>query len=467
MQTTSSIHTTPALTPEACQAARLARDSRFDGLFYTAVLSTGIYCRPTCPARAPREDNVRYFASAAACAAEGYRPCLRCRPDAAPGYSPANAQVTRAIALLEQGLSLTDIAAELGITDRHLRNVFAESLGVGPKEYQIYRRCLLAKQLLHETPMPITDIALACGFQSVRRFNDAFKRRLALTPSEVRRSAQDRVTSHGITLFLSYRPPYAWSSVQAFLAKRQVEGLERVTEASYSRSLSVPGGGWFDAVHEPSRHGFRVTFTLADPSRLSAAVAMVRRILDLDANSLAIGRALRAAFKGSSSAPALTEGMRVPQFCSAFEAGVRAILGQQVSVAAARKMTETLVHTLGETRPLGEGGGHYHLFPAPAQVAADELLFLGMPASRRASLRALAACCSEFPELDVARWLAIKGIGPWTVSYAQMRGAQHTDIWLAGDLGIKHALAQWPQISPDVAAPWRSYLTLQLWELLV
>lgn len=466
MQTTSDSINAVKLTPEACQAARLARDSRFDGLFFTAVLSTGIYCRPTCPARSPKEDNVRYFPSATACASQGYRPCLRCRPDAAPGYTPANALVARAISLLEQGVELADIAVQLNISDRHLRGVFSDALGVAPKEYQTYRRCLLAKQLLHETKLPITDIALACGFHSVRRFNDAFKTRLALTPTDVRRSGPDSAMSQSIELFLSYRPPYAWSSVQAFLSRRQVDGLEWVTENSFARTLSVPGGAWFNAIHNAERNGFRVTFALIEPKYLPMAVAMVRRILDLDANCLVIEKALLQAFGAAPEPPPLTIGLRVPQFCNAFEAGVRAILGQQVSVTAARDMTVKVVHTLGNVLALNPQGAEWRLFPTPLQLATNDLLWLKMPASRRASLRALAASCVENPELNVDRWLAIKGIGPWTVNYAQMRGAQHTDIWLAGDLGVKHACGQWPDLQPDAAVPWRSYLTLQLWELL-
>lgn len=440
--------------PDQCQAARLARDPRFDGLFYTAVLSTGIYCRPTCPARTPREDNVRYYASAAACADAGFRPCLRCRPDGAPGYRPANALVQQALAALESGQSLQSLAAALGVSDRYLRRCFNETLGVAPKQYQLYQRCLLAKQLLHETDWPVTHIAGAAGFQSLRRFNDCFVQQLQLTPTQVRKGRAPALAASTLTLPLSYRPPYDWAWVSGFLQARAIEGLEIADAQRYGRSLSLNGERcWFVAEHRPERCCFDVTLTLNDWRNLPLALAAVRRVLDLDANSRVIDQHLAQALPGV----AINQGLRLPQFATVFEAGVRAVLGQQVSVKAARNLVRQLAQELGLYT------GDRLSFPTPEAVAASELAFLKMPDSRRQALRRLAAFCADNPGADASHWLAIKGIGPWTVNYAQMRGAAHTDIWLDGDLGVRQALAKVGVAHPGQAAPWRSYLTIQLW----
>lgn len=486
-------HLLQALSPQACHAARMARDARFDGAFYTAVVTTGIYCRPICPARAPAEHNVRYFNSAAAAAQQGFRPCLRCKPDGAPGLAPSHALVAQALrAQAQDSLDPTNwqqIADQLGITDRYLRQCFVAELGVAPKQYQLYQQCLLAKKLLHETKMPVTAIAFASGFQSLRRFNDCFRKLMQLTPTQVRAQHQavGKVETHttSITLRLNYRPPYNWQWVCAFLQNRAIEGLELATAERYGRSFQLGDTQVrFIAEHKSTHHCFEVTLALSDWRQLRAAILCIRRILDLDAPAHAVDTAISAALAGRQ----INAGLRLLQFPSVFEAGVRAVLGQQVSVKAARNLVAQVVAELGDHWRGEQSSGVnseqaaaldniQRLFPSAAQVAASDLSFLKMPSSRRETLRRLAQWLVDQPPqagasaAQLTNWLALKGIGPWTCDYARMRGAGDTNIWLIGDLGVKQSLQKLSAdggaaIEPELAAPWQSYLSLQMWSQL-
>ncbi|MBY6094099.1 AlkA N-terminal domain-containing protein [Ferrimonas balearica] len=446
--------------------ARLARDPRFDGRFFVAVRTTGIYCRPICPATAPKEDNVRYFDTALAASQAGYRPCLRCRPDSAPG-SPAwrgsDTTLTRAIRLIDEGAlvdgTIPALATRLGITPRYLNKLFQTRLGTSAKQYALHQQLMLAKQLLHDTALPMTEVAAAAGFGSVRRFNDCFASQLKLTPGQIRRSAAGQ--SSDLTLFLSYRPPYAWTPLRGFLAHRAIEGLEWHGEDHYGRTLWTDEGqlAHFTARHQPERHGFAVTLTVPPGQPVLALVGRIRRLLDLDADIATIDAHL-ASIPGLATM--LTPGLRLPGIADPFEAGVRAILGQQVSVAAARNLVQKVVDRLGPKQ--GERRG----FPTPQRLAEDSLAWLGMPDSRRQTLRRFAAHVAQHGQQeDPYQWLALKGIGPWTVEYIRMRGLSEPDRWLGTDLGIKKALAQQGlEANPDAAAPWRSYLTFQLWNRL-
>ncbi len=449
------------LDPDQCRQARLARDARFDGRFVTAVTTTGIYCRPICPATPPLERNVRYFESALAAAAAGFRPCLRCRPDSAPD-SPAwrgtSTTLERALRLIDEGAlaeaPLGTLCERLGIGERYLRRLFQQRFGVSPTAYAQHRQCLFAKQLLHETTLPITQVAFASGFRSVRRFNDAFRARIGLAPRELRRRAGG--ASEPLTLTLAYRPPYAWRALRDFLAGRALAGLEWVDDTHYGRHIHWgKARGRFTAEHDPARHAFRVRLELDDPDVMAPVVRRIRRLLDLDADTATIECHLRRALPGVP----LVEGLRLPGVWSPFEAGVRAILGQQVAITAARRLVESLVATLGE--PAGTAGRH---FPTPAAIAASDLAFLGMPGARRDTLRRFAAWYADGEAGDdPARWTALKGIGPWTARYAALRGTGHPDIWLEGDAGVRRALPRLDGADPAAATPWRSYLTLQLW----
>ncbi|PSU33679.1 DNA-3-methyladenine glycosylase 2 family protein [Photobacterium lutimaris] len=469
------------MTPAQCQQARLARDRRYDGLFFTAVKTTGIYCRSICPAPSPLEKNVEYFPSAVAAALAGYRPCLRCRPDSAPG-SPAwqgkSTTFVRAQRLIDEGAlidsDLVQLAERLGVTDRYLRKLFNDEMGLSPKTYSLYQQCLLAKKLLHESQLPVTDIALASGFNSIRRFNDCFHKHFSLTPSQVRKQLNDvelgRHTENKtqtVTVTLSYRPPYDWESVQAFFASRLIAGLEWLDENSYGRTFGKEyGQGWFTAFHEADKARFRVELCLSDLQCLPRAIANIRRCLDLDADSGLIDSAIEAAMGQVLS----QTGLRLPGTWSPFEAGIRAILGQQVSVKAARNLTEKLILMNPDNLP------ERLFFPEPDAFGDYDLNQLGMPERRRETLRVFGRYVAEQGIEEPDELLALPGIGPWTVDYLKMRGLSDPNIFLVGDLGVKKALQQLQEqrqdkpgmqpFQPELAAPWQSYLTLYLWKTL-
>ncbi|GAB3518454.1 DNA-3-methyladenine glycosylase 2 family protein [Photobacterium alginatilyticum] len=455
------------MTPLQCQQARLARDTRYDGLFFTAVKTTGIYCRSICPAPAPKEKNVEYFPTAVAAANAGYRPCLRCRPDSAPG-SPAwlgkNATLNRALRLIDEGAlaeqPLTHLADRLGITERYLRQLFVEQVGLSPKSYSLYQQCLLAKKLLHDTRMPVTDVALACGFNSIRRFNDCFKQQFSLTPSQIRKQQKSTLEAgKGICLSLAYRPPYNWNYLHQFYASRLIPGLEWLDEKSYGRTFQYDDcTGRFTATHDEGKSVFHVEIHLSDLKYLPRVIKTIRRCLDLDADSLLIEQQLLQAMDCEQLE---MTGVRLPGIWSPFEAGIRAILGQQVSVKAARNLVSRFV----DFSPRNDGD--YRYFPEPAQVSQFDLEQLGMPQRRRDTLRNFSVFAENNPLDDAKSLLALPGIGPWTVDYMRMRGLSEPDIYLVSDLGIKKALAVLPNLIDDsLAAPWRSYLTLYLWSTL-
>ncbi|SHE44957.1 DNA-3-methyladenine glycosylase II [Modicisalibacter ilicicola DSM 19980] len=449
------------LDRETCHQARLSRDARFDGHFFTAVKSTGIYCRPVCPATPPQEHNVAYFTTAVEAAQAGYRPCLRCRPDSAPG-SPAwkgvDTTLERALRLINEGAlqegTLAQLSDRLGISDRYLRRLFQKRFGVAPKTYALYQQSLFAKQLLHQTRLPITEVAYASGFRSIRRFNDCFRQQIGLNPSQLRRYASP--DSSELILTLAYRPPFAWDRLHRFLARRLIHGQEWLGDDFYGRTFTWrKAKGHFTATHAPRHHCFRVALAIDDLSVLQGVVGNIRRLLDLDADTRAIERHLNTVAPGLP----LVEGLRLPGMWDLFEAGVRAILGQQISELAARRLVQNLVDALGD--PLGD---HQRLFPTPESIAGSDLAFLKMIAARRDTLRCYAEWYrdSEAPQ-DAEQWLTLKGIGRWTVDYARLRGISDPDIWLSGDLVVKKAMDALGNASPADAAPWRSYLTLQLW----
>ena len=450
--------------------ARRARDARFDGEFFIAVKTTGIYCRPICPATPPLERNVRYYATAISAAEAGFRPCLRCRPDSAPhsfAWIGTDTSFHRALRLINDGAlqdgSISDLAARLGVSDRYLRQLFSDKLGTSPKRYAIYQQCLFAKKLLHETSLPVTDIAFAAGFRSVRRFNEAMRAELGMPPSKIRQpNAKSRSV---VRLKVHYRPPYDWSALQQFLALRAIDGLEVVTESSYGRSFQLGSTrGYFSVRPQLDKHFFDVDIHVEDTRQLNKVLQHVRVMLDADAPITAIDQHLSTLLTDSLR---YQPGLRIPGIWSVFEAGVRAVLGQQVSVSAAHKLVTALVHTLGEPAEYAGFSGQF-FFPTPRSVLNSDLTFLRMPGSRKATLHALARHCIEADNPDdVDAWLAIKGIGSWTINYVKLRACRNPDVWLTGDAGLRNALAAIETtIDPDAARPWRSYLTFQLWHQL-
>jgi AraC family transcriptional regulator of adaptative response / DNA-3-methyladenine glycosylase II len=462
------------LDTDACRRARLARDRRFDGEFFLAVRTTGIYCRPICPARAPAEHNVTYFRTATQAARAGYRPCLRCRPESAPGsaaWEGTSTTVRRALRLIEQGAlnehPLGQLAERLGVGERYLRKLFQREIGVSPQAVALNQRLLFAKQLLTETTMPVTEVAFAAGFGSVRRFNSTFREQLRLSPGQMRsRQASPRAGS-GLRLRLQYRPPYDWEGTLGFFRRHAIENVEQVSGDSYQRNLRVnAGSGSFRVRHAGNSSALEVELDLPDQSQLMPVIARIRRMFDLDANPDVIAQTLRVE-------PMLRElwqqtpGIRAPGYGSLFEATVRAVVGQQVSTAAARTICARLA--AATTAP-----GATTKFPEPADLLALDDSHFPMPSRRRETLRRVCRLFAEHGDtLEPAQIGPVPGIGPWTMGMIFLRGSGEPDGFPPGDLGLKQAwqsLGGSPkQLDQHAAAhwrPWGAYAANLLWRSL-
>ena len=464
------------------QQARLTRDPRFDGTFFIAVKTTHIFCRPICPANAPLEKNVEYFQLAQQAMLAGYRPCLRCRPDSAPhsyAWQGVNTTVQRAMRLLRQykGLNIEKIADKLGITTRYFRLLFEQHLGISPKQYQLFDKVLFAKQLLHQTSLPIEHIAHASGFGSARRLQHNLKKVTGLTPQQIKQGkgkgkSKDKCEQGQlISLKLAFRPPFNWQHMQTFLALRTIQGVETVSENSYSRTFVMgEDKGWFRVSAAQDKHYLKVDINLLNIEKLTTVLSNIERVFDLNADTKTIQTQL---LKCGVPKDKLVTGLRIPGVWDTFEAGCRAILGQQISVKAAISLLSLLTKELGETE--GEEKEEYY-FPTPKAIQNSDLAFLKIPNSRKQTLRLFAQHNLNLSDpsdpshpsgpsyLSVDDWLTIKGIGPWTVAYAKMRGQSCPDIWLNTDLIVKKQLGK-INIDAELARPWRSYLTLQLWSM--
>lgn len=468
---------------QTCEQARLARDARFDGRFFTAVLTTGIFCRPICPAPVPRSENVRYFPSAAAASEAGFRPCLRCRPEAAPGsqlWQGQEALVGRAQALIQTGFlnqqSVPALAARLGVGERQLGRLFQASLGASPKAVANMQRLLFAKQLLHETSMTMTDVAMASGFNSLRRFNDAFHRCYGRAPSELR--GKPRSDAEVLTLRLSYRPPLDWPALLGWLRLRAIPGVEQVSDNRYRRSICLKQQtGWIEVSACDDQPVLRLSVHFPDLSQLMDIVARVRRLFDLDANLDAIHACLA---QDTVLAPMLKArpGLRLPGAWEPFEFAVRAVLGQQISVQAATTIAGRLVARCGTPMPTN-GAELAWVFPDACALAAADLSGIGLTGKRMATLQALANAlvAGELnlqvgQELDgfVARLCALPGIGDWTAHYIAMRALSEPDAFPAADLGLMKALGLTKPKDIRQRAehwrPWRAYAAIHLWQSL-
>ncbi len=468
-----------------------SRDSRFDGWFYTAVTSTGIYCRPSCPAVTPKRSNVRFFPSAAAAQAAGFRACKRCRPDATPGSPDWNVRadlVGRAMRLIGDGVvdreGVSGLARRLGFSERHLHRQLVAEVGAGPIAVARAQRAQTARVLLETTDLPITDVAFAAGFASVRQFNDTVREVFAVTPSELRRAGQPvpaGTPSPGtIIVRLPFRRPIDLGATFEFLAARAVPGVEEFADGAFRRTLALPHGtGVAELSAGPPDAGYlRCVLRLSDVRDLPAATQRCRRLLDLDADPQAVAEAL-GADPVLGPLVAASPGRRVPGHVDGAELAVRAVLGQQVSVPAARTLAARLVLRYGAPLPTPTGS-LTHLFPMPAALAETDLADLGMPGSRRRALGALAAALAggqlavdpgaDRAELH-ARLLDLPGIGPWTASYIGLRALGDPDVFLPTDIGVRHALTRLGlPADPDAAAtlakrwrPWRSYALFHLW----
>lgn len=461
------------LDREICRQARLARDPRFDGEFFLAVKTTGIYCRPICPARAPAEKNVSYYRNSVQAAQAGFRPCLRCRPESAPD-SPAwmgtSTTVQRALGLIQQGAlnegSLASLALRLGVGERYLRKLFQQELGVSPQGIALHQRLLFASKLLAETPMPITEVAFAAGFGSVRRFNDAVRTHFRLTPGELRRRRTSAVTTGGVKLQLNYRPPYDWEGVINFFDRHTIAGVEKISKGSYERNLLLAGKpASFRVTQLPDRHALQLELHTPDHKWLMPLVARVRRMFDLDANPAAIQLTLE---KDPALALLLEKfpGIRAPGSWSLFESSIRSIVGQQVSTVAARSICARLA------KACSDDPGHV-IFPSARALASLDDSHFPMPGRRRETLRQL---CNTFSgreaELDLDALAAMRGVGPWTVAMVAIRGGGDPDAFPPKDLGLEKA---WQTLAKDNTRlndqtaqwrPWRSYAANLLWRSL-
>lgn len=480
-----------ALPDEAtCRAAVRSRDARFDGWFVMGVTSTGIYCRPSCPARTPREDRMRFYPSAAAAQAAGFRACLRCRPDASPG-SPAwdvrGDVVARAMRLIDDGVvdrsGVPGLAAALGYSPRQLERLLTDELGAGPLALARARRAQTARTLVERTTMPMAEVAYAAGYASIRAFNDAVAATYGLSPTELRQRATRHDEPHPgiVALRLAYRAPLEPSNLLGHLVATAVPGVEEYRDGTYRSTVRLPHAWGLVAVRRPTGGAFPVTLRLADVRDLPAAVSRTRRMLDLDADPVAVDTALA---RDDRLRPLVvrTPGRRVPRTVDPEAMALRAVIGQQVSTSAARTHAGRLVAVLG-TPVKDPDGGLTHLFPRAADLLADQAVTtaaLAMPAARRATLFALAGALADGTVVldagagrDQARaaLAALPGIGPWTVGTIAMRALGDPDAFVASDLGVRLAAERLGLPTSPAGlerasrawAPWRAYAVQHLW----
>ncbi|WP_370589855.1 AlkA N-terminal domain-containing protein [Undibacterium sp. 14-3-2] len=491
------------LTREAHQYYRAlaAKDSRFDGVFFTGVKTTGIYCRPVCAVRTPRESSCEFFSTAAAAEAAGYRPCLRCRPELAPyaiQQNLAHAIWKKIADGALNAMNVEDFSQQIGLSSRQLRRVLLQEFGASPVELAQTQRLLFAKKLLQETSLPMADIAFATGFGSVRRFNALFLQRYQMAPGSVRRAADGR--GEGILLRLAYRPPYAWDAVISYLRGRAMPGLEAVIQegqdgdlAAYVRSVRIQGiSGWLKVSHLPQKNQLLLQLAPQLTPVLMPVLARVRQQFDLEANPAFIQSHLQQDALLAAQIQA-TPGLRVPGAFDSFELAIRAVLGQQVSVAGATTVAGRLVQRFGDTveTPLAPITRH---FPTPETIIGlpiNELAGIGIPATRAQTLQnvarfALAGGFERLPDSTQATMLdnmkSVRGIGEWTAQYIAMRALRFPDAFPAGDLGLQKAAAQlsgqvalpaqtrWTEkqllLQAQAWSPWRAYAAMLLWQSL-
>jgi len=485
----ASAHAGRSLDPAVCEEARRSKDVRFDGLFFTAVASTRIYCRPVCPA--PWAKRVAYFSTAAAAEAAGYRPCLRCRPELSPAdgsWRRGDDVLSRALHLVDAGIlgesPLSVLAEQVGVSERHLRRLFQDGIGVPPIRVHTTRRLLFAKQLLSETSLSMSAIAYASGFNSLRRFNAVFRDTYRLAPSDLRKLNR-KASGPGLQLKLSYRPPFDFHASLDFLRKRALPGVESVDANSYARTILLEGPSeskvtpWLRVRFEGSEAPLTLELHGVPAAQLLSVVQRVRRMFDLDAEPQQIANALSS---DRRLAPLVRRnpGLRLIGAWDGFELAVRAILGQQVSVAAARTMASRIVEHFGAAVALPDAPALSAQFPTAERLVAAPLEDLGITKARATSIRTVAQAVRD-KRVDFAqhrllqdfteRWGELPGIGAWTAQYIAMRTVCHPDAFPDGDLVLRQAMG--PSDAPFSAkelreaaaqwAPWRAYAVMHLW----
>ena len=474
------------LDSHTCYRALRARDARFDGRFFVAVSSTRIYCRPVCTVKPPKRENCRFYPSAAAAETDGYRPCLRCRPELAPGNASVDAtsRLAQAAASLMEDRALDEsgldtVAAQLGITDRHLRRAFGAEFGVSPVQFAQTQRLLLAKRLLTDTALPVTEVAFASGFGSVRRFNALFKQRYRLQPGQLRRHAPASGAADVLKFELSFRPPYDWPAVSAFLGARTIAGVESVDGGCYRRTARIGVGGkehrgWIEVSLSQKKPALRVTLSASLAKALPPVLSRVKALMDLACHPAEVAQALGAMAKRHP-------GLRVPGAFDGFEVAVRAILGQQVSVAAARTVAGRFAAAFGD--PIATPFDSLTTVFPTAQRIADlpygRIARLGMPGARARTIVALARAVADgelalMPNADIEATLAqlreLPGVGEWTAQYIAMRSLAWPDAFPHTDLGVMKALGETDArrvlAAGEAWRPWRAYAVMHLWQSL-
>jgi len=474
---------------DICYRALSARDARFDGRLFVGVRTTGIYCRPICPARTPKRENCRFFPSAAAAQMAGFRPCLRCRPEISPdaaAWRGTSNTVSRALTLIAEGAldggesTLVQLADRVGMGERQLRRLFDQHLGVPPIAVAQTRRILFAKQLIQETRLSMAEIAEASGFGSIRRFNDAFRKLYGRAPRDLRVSKTAAGEPSLVTLRLGYRPPYDWDSILAFFAQRAIPGVELVDRGRYRRTISIGDAvGSFEIAS--GENCLVATIRLPQLRVLLSVVGRLRRMFDLDADVEAIGAHL-ARDAGLAPLIARRPGLRTPGAWDPFEYAVRAVLGQQITVSGARTLAAKLARRAG-TPVTPDITGHdalTHVFPNPAQIVGADFTNFGMPGTRIAALQALAGAGLTDPRLfdpgrvpddAAARLLALPGFGEWTAQYWALRALRDSDAFPAADVGLLRAMTvNGKRLTPKALTkraeawrPWRAYAAQHLW----
>jgi AraC family transcriptional regulator of adaptative response / DNA-3-methyladenine glycosylase II len=473
---------------DICYLALKARDPALDGRIFVAVTTTRIYCRPICPARTPKPENVRFYPSAAAAQEAGFRPCLRCRPEISPdaaAWRGTSNTVSRALSLIGEGLldgeaGVAALANRLGVGERQLRRLFDQHLGAPPIAVAQTRRVLFAKQLIQDTQLSMTDIASASGFGSVRRFNDAFRKLYRRPPSELRRRKSGSMSA--VTLKLGFRAPYDWDAILSFLAARAIAGVEVVEEGRYARTIEI--GGKFGSVEvRPGARHLTATIRFPKVNALLGIVARLRRLFDLDADVASIGAHLSG---DAALAPLVSRrpGLRTPGAWDGFELACRAIFGQQITVGGARNLACKLVELAGvRVGPETTGDPKLNrIFPSSARVVSADISALPMPRARINALAALAEAAHGDPRLldpsgtfeeALERLLALPGFGPWTAQYWALRALRDSDAFPAADV----ALLRHPAVSDngnrptpkallaraEAWRPWRAYAAQHLW----
>lgn len=474
------------LDGDVCYKAVLGSDRRFDGLFFAGVSTTGIYCRPICPAKKPRRKSCTFYVSAAAAENAGFRPCLRCRPELAPALAPYEARLAAAsgiVARIQEGYLNGDadvecLAADFGLSSRQLRRLVRDLTGASPIQLAQTSRLLLAKQLLTETKLPVTQIAFASGFSSVRRFNESFATHYRMPPSRLRQCAGVDPANGSLTLRLSYRPPIAWDELLEFLEARAIAGVEEVCDGGYRRTVALGGYvGWVEVARNGDRSSLVVRAASTLVPVLQPLLARLRDLFDLHARPDVIDEQL-AADASLSTNVKRRRGLRVPGAFDGFELAWRAILGQQVSVRGASTLAGRFARRFG-AKVETPFPNLTHQTPTPDSIATvrpKEIAKTGLPAARASSLRDLAVLCVAKPSLlrpgslvqqSSARLLAIAGVGPWTASYIAMRALHFPDAFPETDLGIRHALGLKRPLDVMQASqpwrPWRAYAAMHLW----